>query len=111
LLQCGIAFVGSVGVVEGLLRPQGGAYHHTPKTGALQSATMTEISIDWTALGEFSLLAIAAVASIVAIGRGEWLALPILLLYVIALGWMNAMELGQMVVLGQRRLRAHRVGR
>ena len=111
MLQCGIAFVGAVGVVEGLLRPQGGAYHHTPKAGALQAAAMTEFSIDWTTLGEFVLLAIAAVASILAIERAEWLALPILLLFVIALGWMSALELGQIVALFRQRLRLQRVGR
>jgi cellulose synthase/poly-beta-1,6-N-acetylglucosamine synthase-like glycosyltransferase len=95
LLQCGIAPVGAAGVLAGLLGPPGGEYHHTPKTGASQPGATRASSLDWTTLGEFGLLAIAVAGSIIAVWRGEWLALPILVLYVIALGWINALELGQ----------------
>ncbi len=100
LLGIGVALSNSRAVLEGLFGKQGGEFRRTPKfrledqSGAWQGRDYS-MGVDWAALGEVGLALYALLGCLMAIEQAQWFALPYLLLYALAFGWVAAMTLWQ----------------
>ena len=100
LLGSGIALSNTRAVLEGIFGRLGGEFRRTPKF-RLEGQQGTwhkrdyQLGIDWTALGELALSTYALICCLVAISQQQWFALPFLLLYVFAFGWVGTLTLWQ----------------
>lgn len=100
LLGSGIALSNTRAVLEGLFGRLGGEFRRTPKfrlegqQGTWHKSEYT-LGVEWTTLGELALSAYAILCCLVAIYQQQWFALPFLLLYVLAFGWVGGLSLWQ----------------
>ncbi len=100
LLGSGVALSNSRAVLEGLLGHAGGEFRRTPKfrleghSGAWQGSDYA-LALDWTMVGELGLAAYALLGCALAAWQGQWFALPFLLLYALAFGWVGTLSLWQ----------------
>lgn len=100
LLGSGIALSNAHAVLEGAFGKLGGEFRRTPKfrlegvAGSWQGSDYT-LDVDWTTWGELALAVYALLGCIVAVTQGQWFALPFLLIYVAAFGWVGLLSLWQ----------------
>ncbi len=106
LLGSGVALSNSRAVLEGLLSTPGGEFRRTPKfrleghKGSWQGSDYA-LGVDWTIVGELILAVYALLSCLVATWKGQWFALPFLLLYLLAFAWVGGLSLWQAYTTGR----------
>lgn len=100
LLGSGIALSNARAVWEGAFGKLGGEFRRTPKfrleggAGSWQGSDYI-LEVDWTTWGELALAAYALLGCFVAVAQEQWFAMPFLLIYVAAFGWVGVLSLWQ----------------
>lgn len=100
LLGSGVALSNSSAVLEGLFGRFGGEFERTPKfrlegeDGSWQDSEYS-LDINWTTVGELALSLYALLCCLVAIYHRQWFALPFLVIYMLAFGWVGSLSLWQ----------------
>ena len=108
LLGSGIALSNTRAVLEGLFGRLGGEFRRTPKfrlegrQGTWRKSDY-HLGVEWSALGELALSAYAILCCLVAIYQAQWFALPFLVLYVLAFGWVGGLSLWQAAIASRRK--------
>ncbi|MGH2542949.1 MAG: glycosyltransferase family 2 protein, partial [Ardenticatenaceae bacterium] len=100
LLGSGVALSNTRAVLEGLFGAAGGEFKRTPKFRLKERAGVWQgsryaLGADWATAGELFLAAYALLSCLVAIQQAQWFALPFLILYVLAFGWVAILGLWQ----------------
>ncbi|HEX8683647.1 MAG TPA: glycosyltransferase [Ardenticatenaceae bacterium] len=100
LLGTGVALSNAAAVLEGLFGARGGEFRRTPKfrlegqSGSWKGSDYIP-QVDWTTWGELALSVYALLGCLVAAREEQWFAIPFLLVYVLAFGWVAALSLWQ----------------
>lgn len=105
LLGTGISLIPAGAMLAGLASPAPGEFEVTPKGGAGPENTRPEFH--GSTLGETALALAAAAGLLIALGSGQWLAIPLFLLDTLGFGWIAALswqETGRSVLRGSRHL-------
>jgi len=87
LLQTGICVNNSYGFLMGLFGQMGGVFHSTPKVGTSQQAKTPQVAPNGVMIGELIFLIVVYGSIFLAIQQEQWLAVPLLLLYLVGTSW------------------------
>lgn len=89
-LQIGMVLNNTVAMLAGLLSPVGAESRFvTPKSGDSDQPTAYQIAPNWGLAVELLLLLLVGGAVWLAIWQQQWLALPLLLIYLLGIGWIG----------------------
>ncbi|HEX9925146.1 MAG TPA: hypothetical protein VGD99_20990, partial [Anaerolineae bacterium] len=89
VLQVGVAPNNTYGILAGIFGSWDGYRTRTPKAGDTPAQSAYLIAPDWIILIELGLTLAALAGVLFALVQHQWLALPLLLLYLLGLGWVS----------------------
>ncbi len=96
-LGVGSTFNISVGFVAGFVRGVGAGFHRTPRTGLNQAIPKPNKILLWTTAGELLLCGLALTSVAYASVQKNYLALPMLTLYLLGYGWVGLQSAREIV--------------
>jgi cellulose synthase/poly-beta-1,6-N-acetylglucosamine synthase-like glycosyltransferase len=96
-LQVGVALTHTYGLLVGLFGQMGGEFRGTPKSGNSQQQNILQVAPDRTIIGELTLVLIVLLSVLFAIQQQQWLALPLLTLYLLGIGWVGGQSVWETV--------------
>lgn len=89
-LQIGMTINNTLAMLDGLFNPQGAKFWgNTPKSGSAEQPIAYQIAPDWKLVVDLFMLLLAGIGVWLSIWRQQWLALPLLLLYLLGFGWVG----------------------
>lgn len=96
-LGVGSTFNIAVGFVAGYIPGFGSGFHRTPRTGVDQALPKPNAIMVWTTVGELCLFGMAVIGVVYASAQKNFIALPMLILYLLGYGWLGLQSAWEIV--------------